>query len=84
MVIKDSSRRIPGIWCCMRIQNLSHTLSHLIPAKPCEGTNVRTQDEATAEGQMESDKARTHLDLLPLGSEHFPIYPDFEKYYYWL
>ena len=25
----------------------------------------------------------TKLDLLPSRSEHFPIHPNFEKYYYW-
>lgn len=76
-VIKDSSRCIPRIWCYWGFKKLSHTLSHLIPAKPCEGKNIHSQGEATAEGQMESDRARTHTLIFCLSglntSQYIPI-----------
>lgn len=85
MVIKDSSRCITRIWCSMRIQEaFTHTVAFN------SGTTLwrnecpfsRWSHCWRSNGKWQSRD--TNLDLLPLRSEHFPMYPDCEKYYYWL
>ena len=68
-------------------KKLSHTSSHMWSCHiTLRGTKwwVHFKDEATAEGQTQKWRQDTNLDLPPTRSGHFPIYPKFEKYYYWL
>lgn len=75
------------MWCYVRFQEAFACIISFNLGTTSRGSKwrVHAKDEVTAEGQTEKRQSQdANLDLPPPRSEHFPMHPNFEKYYYWL